>query len=390
MALRDEAGKLLPLLDAAFPAELVTVLDGFLHGCMGAEQVRLLLADYDLHELRPLSSTDADHLLAGVVEPIVTSESGRAYLAQAIVTIPRDHELHVFVPVTLRDERLGVLAMVLPQPVDAGALEGLEDVAVVLAYVLLAASRYTDLFEQARRRQPLSLEAEIQWGLQPVRAFSCTEFSLAGQLVPAYDVGGDSYDWEVNRGTASVSATDAMGHGLNASMLGSLAVMAMRNARRAGASLTERVAAADRAVFHEFGGAQFVTAVALEVDVGSGRMLAVNAGHPHPFRLRAGQAEQVLLEPQLPIGLFEATGYELQAIDLKAGDRLVLISDGVLEAAPRGGVEFGETRLEAALLATAAQPPHEAVRHLVRTLLDYQQGELRDDATILIFDWRGR
>ncbi|MDQ1397438.1 MAG: hypothetical protein QOG64_2697 [Acidimicrobiaceae bacterium] len=389
MSLSDRVGELLPLLNGAFPADLVAVLDRFLHDAVGATSVELLLADYDLRELRPLSTSAEDTLHTGAARSITESEPGRAYLAQAVVTIPHDRQLNAYVPVTLRDERLGVLGVALPQPVDAETLVGLEGVAIVLAYVLLAASRYTDLFEQARRRKPLSLEAEIQWSLQPVRAFGCTEFSLAGQLVPAYDVGGDSYDWVVNRSTASVSASDAMGHGLHASILGSLAVMAMRNARRGGASLTDRVAAADRAVYRQFGGAQFVTGVALEIDLATGTASAVNAGHPCPYRVRHGVIEHVELEAQLPMGLFEATEYVRQPLELRGGDRLVLVSDGVLEAVPPEGEEFGETRLEAAILATAGAPPHEAVRHLVRALLDYQQSELRDDATILMLDWRG-
>lgn len=389
MSLSDRVGELLPLLDAAFPADLVAVLDGFLHETVAAEDVQLLLVDYDLGELRPLTSSPVDSLVAGLAIPVTESEPGRAFLAQAVVTLPKGDRVHAFVPLTLRDERLGVLAVLLPQPVDAKALAGLERAAVVLAYVLLAAGRYTDLFEQARRRRPLSLEAEVQWGLQPVRAFGCQAFSLAGQLVPAYEVGGDSYDWVVNRGTIAVSASDAMGHGLNASMLSSLAVTAMRNARRNGASLAARVGAADRAVYRQFGGAQFVTGIGLEIDLDAAVAVAVNAGHPAPYRVRHGHAQRVALDPQLPIGLFEATRYEHQPFELVSGDRLVLISDGVVEAAPRHGEEFGDTRLEAALLATAGVPPHEAVRHLVRTLLDYQQGELRDDATVLILDWRG-
>lgn len=383
-------GELLPLLNTAFPSDLIEVLDRFLRETVGAEGTSLLLADYDLVELRPLSSTAAEKLTEGLPVSITDSEAGRAYLAQAPVTVAKGSNLHALVPVTLRDERIGVLSVVLPQPVDSEVLEGLRGVAVVLAYVILAAGRYTDLFEMARRRKALSLEAEVQWGLQPVRAFGCQEFSLAGQLVPAYDVGGDAYDWAVNYDTATIAATDAMGHGLNASMLGSLAVIAMRNARRAGAPLAERVGAADRAVYRQFGGAQFVTAISVEIDLVTAQAVAVNAGHPRPIRVRDGRARPVELDAQLPIGLFEATDYRPQPIELLEGDRIVLVSDGVVDASIKGGPEFGETRLEAAILATVEATPHEAVRQLVRTLGDYHQGEQRDDATILILDWRGR
>ncbi len=403
MSLQDRVGELLPLLNAAFPAHIVDVLDHFLAETVGGQDVELLLADYDQVELRPLMSQEGEPLAAGPPRLIDDSAAGQAYRVQATVTVPEDDCLHVYLPIGLRDERLGVLGLRLPQQLDADALTGLTTAAAILGYVILAASRFTDLFEQARRARPLTLEAEVQWGLQPVRAFSCPEFSMAGQLVPAYDVGGDSYDWVVNREFASVYAIDAMGHGLNASMLGALAVTAMRNARRAGLSLTERFSSADDAVHRQFGstaaagvtaatagtGVPFVTATALEVDVTQGTAIAVSAGHPWPYRLRQGRIEQVPLTPQYPLGIFPGTEYAAEEFDLAPGDRLMLLSDGVLEAAPKGGEQFGETRLEAALLATRSTRPHEAVRQLVRALLDYQQGDLRDDATILLFDWHG-
>ena len=389
MTLRDQVGELLSLLDAAFPADIVVILSDFLAHAQSAEAVALLLADYDLQELRPLAASDESRIVAGDPLRINESPAGQAYQVQVVVTVPKGDRIEVHVPVTLREERIGVLSALLPEPVDADVLEGLAAVGTVLAYVVLAAGRYTDLFEVARRRRPLSLEAEVQWGLQPVRAFGGTQLALAGQLVPAYEVGGDSYDWVVNRETVSVSNTDAMGHGLNASLLGALAVTAMRNARRAGLPVADRVAHADRAVQQQFGGSQFVTSFSLDIDLRDSSAVAVNAGHPLPWRIRGGQATPVELEVQLPIGLFEATSYVAQPFELQPGDRLALISDGVLEATPMGGDQFGEARLEAALLATANDPPHEAVRRMVRILLDYQHGELRDDATILVLDWHG-
>ncbi len=392
MSLQQRVGELLPLLNSAFPAHLVEVLDSFLSDAVDAQEVELLLADYDLGELRSLSSQDGDPLVSGRRALIDDSDAGHAYLTQATVTVPEGDSLHVYLPISVRDERLGVLGVLLPQPLGADTVTGLTATADILGYVILAASRFTDLFEQARRTRPLSIEAEVQWALQPVRAFSCPEFSLAGQLVPAYDVGGDSYDWVVNRGVASVYATDAMGHGLNASMLGALAVTAMRNARRAGLELTERFSAADEAIRRQFGAnpytVPYVTAVALEVDITTGQGKALSAGHPWPYRLRDRRIEQIELTPQFPLGVMPGTAYETEDLDLRPGDRLVLLSDGVLEAS-KGGDQFGEARLEASLLATASKRPHEAVRHLVRTLLDYQQGELRDDATVLLFDWHG-
>jgi serine phosphatase RsbU (regulator of sigma subunit) len=389
LSLNDRVGDLLPRLNEAFPADLLDVLGSFLQKEAGASDVALLLADYDLKELRSLRP--GDRAVVGEWVPLVGSDAGRCFATQATVAVPTGDDVRIHVPVTLRAERIGVLSVVLAEPTNADALRGLEGVATTLAYVMQAATNYTDVFEQARRRKPLTLEAEMQWAMQPVQAFASEQFALAGQLVPAYDVGGDNYDWVINRDTVCIAAIDAMGHGVNASLLGALGMTALRNARRAGATLGERAAQADRAIYRQFGGAQFVTGFSMEIDMASGAAIAVTAGHPPPYLLRSGRVTPLELPAQLPLGLFEMTHYDEVPVDLQPGDRLMIVSDGVLEAAPAGGHdEFGEERLEGVIGATASEPPHEAVRHTVEALLDYQQGHLRDDATILVFDWRPR
>jgi hypothetical protein len=96
----------------------------------------------------------------------------------------------VYVPVSLRAERLGVLRVRLAGATPPDVLAGLLQVATVTAYVVFGAGRFTDMYEQARRREPLALDAEMQWNLLPVRAFAGPHFEIAGQLMPAYEVGG--------------------------------------------------------------------------------------------------------------------------------------------------------------------------------------------------------
>src|SRR4029078_12192725 len=92
-------------------------------------------------------------------------------------------------------------------------------------------------FETLRRRRDLGLAAEIQWELLPVQAYELPRFSIAGALQPAYDIGGDIFDYAVSAQLLTVSITDAVGHGLRAAMLSSLTVSAMRNTRRGGATI---------------------------------------------------------------------------------------------------------------------------------------------------------
>jgi serine phosphatase RsbU (regulator of sigma subunit) len=181
-------------------------------------------------------------------------------------------------------------------------------------------------------------------------------------------VGGDSFDYSVETGHLHLSVTDAMGHGLGASLLDSLCVAALRNARRAGADVAGLIAC---------------------VHLDTGVVEVVNAGHPWPYVLRAGRLTELHLPTQLPLGLFSDMRYTQHSFDLLPGDRLVVISDGVADAGPARAQPFGEQRLQGLLLATAGDPPHEAVRHVLRTISDYQQDTFRDDATALCLDWHG-
>jgi serine phosphatase RsbU (regulator of sigma subunit) len=306
---------------------------------------------------------------------------------------------------------LGLLRVRFPGEVSPATLEGLQQAATVVAYVVFAASRFTDMYEQARRHKPLALDAEMQWNLLPIHAFAGPQFEVAGQLMPAYDVGGDSFDYSVESDTLHVSLTDAMGHGIRASLLDALTVSALRNARRADASLVDQVQRAHAAVHGQFnapahrssppGGEPrptqsgplatvlFVTALVARIDLHSGVVSIVNAGHPSPHLIRGGEISQLTLSTQLPLGLLASTRYVEQVFTLRPGDRLFFISDGVTDAGPRGVPPFGEERMEDILLSTLHEPPHESVRHMLSTVAEYQQGNFRDDATALCLDWYG-
>jgi hypothetical protein len=387
MALTELVGRLLPAMDEAFPTELVDVLAGFLAEHASAESVDLLLADYELEHLVRVRRDEPAASQSSV--PVTGTDAGRAFSTQSVVSVPEQAATTVYVPMSLRAERLGVLRVRLIGAVPPDVLTGLLQVATVVAYVVFGASRFTDMYEQARRRKPLALDAEMQWNLLPVRAFAGPHFELAGQLMPAYDVGGDSFDYSVETGVLHLSLTDAMGHGLQASLLDTLTVSALRNTRRAGASLASQAQDAQEALLAEFPPVTFVAAFIATIGLDTGTVDVVNAGHPTGYLIRRGHIEQVDLRAQTPLGLDPGTRYQVQQFSLRRGDRLFLVSDGVTDAAPAGGDPFGEDRLAGVLLATVAVPPHEAVRQVLRTVAAYQADNFRDDATALCLDWRG-
>jgi serine phosphatase RsbU (regulator of sigma subunit) len=236
----------------------------------------------------------------------------------------------------------------------------------------------------------LILAAEIQWELLPVLAYEGDELSVAGALEPAYAIAGDSFDYAVEADQLHVAITDGMGHGLRAALLGSLAVAALRHARRRDRDVLAQVKEAGQVVHDQFGGDQFVTATVATLDKADGAMRVVNAGHPQPWLARGGSVAALDLYADYPLGLFPGVDYREQVVPLEPGDRVLLVTDGVIEASSPDGEELGDERLRELVAATRDQLPTEAVRRITRAVIDHRGGPLRDDATVVCVDWRPR
>jgi Stage II sporulation protein E (SpoIIE) len=114
-------------------------------------------------------------------------------------------------------------------------------------------------------------------------------------------------------------------------LLATVLVGGLRNARRRGVELAEQARLANDALAEQAGESQFVTGLVVRIDLPAATAGIVNAGHPPPLRLRAGQVEQVHLEADRPFGLQAGGGYRVQALPLEVGDRLMFVTDGMLE-----------------------------------------------------------
>jgi hypothetical protein len=395
-------GTLLRDLDQAPPTELVDVCSRWLAESMAARACVLLLADYAEASLEPVAGGPATAQIHP--QDLIDSPAGEAYREQRRVAVAfeqtaeaaagavagelRGPTIVVYLPVSVRAERLGVLAVTLPGiDLSPGVTEVLDDVARVLGHVLTGARRYTDRFEMLRRRRELGLAAEIQWELLPSLAFELPGFSIAGTVEPAYDIGGDNFDYAISAHRLTVAVSDAAGHGLRAALLASLSCTAMRNARRAHCTIVEQADAANRHLVDQFPGPDFVTGLILELDVDSGAGTILNAGHPPPLLMRDGAVSELVIPPALPMGLAASTRYPLHPIRLEPGDRLVLLTDGITEAHQRGEREFGYRRLAALLAEHHDLEPPELVRTITRAVSEACHGELNDDATVVCLDW---
>jgi Stage II sporulation protein E (SpoIIE) len=355
----------------------------------GAASADLLLADYQLSVLQPVA--ELPHTARPL--PIARTPAGRAFVTQQPVLDPAPDAAAVLahLPVTVRGDRLGILSVTVASRPGPDAVAELANLAVAVGHELLVADRDTDLYLQARRRDRLTLAAEMQWQLLPGRASARPEYCLGGHLEPAYSINGDNFDWSATSDHLLLSVSNGMGQGIPAALLTALAVGALRNARRAGLPLEEQVSLADQAVHAQYGGKEYVATLLLRFEFTSGRVLAVDAGSPQLFRQRGDEVVRLPLERQLPLGMFEGTHYREQELPVTPGDRLVVVSDGVHAARSPGGLEYGPAKLAEIIDATSSSTAPEAARQIIHHLIEHHEGaELVDDALVVCVDWHGR
>ena len=180
-----------------------------------------------------------------------------------------------------------------------------------------------------------------------------------------------------------MSITDAVGHQVAAALLATLLVGSLRNARRKGLDLSGHARYANDSLPENAAHGQFVTGQLLRVDLHTRTAAIVNAGHTLPLRLRAGKVEEVALTIEAPFGVLPGKAFEVQPFPLEPGDRIVFLTDGMLER------NAAALDVAAALADSADLHPREVVHELGAAVLHATGGDLKDDATMVCLDWYG-
>lgn len=383
--------RLLLAHQTAQPDALVESLAAAVVG-IGGQDVALFLIDYAHVALTP-------HLavLRTRGEPEVASldgsMAGRAFTSSTVVAAEHDDGWHVWVPVTEQSNRLGVLAVTLPRW-DEELQFLVTELGLAAAPLLLASAQYTDLPHLLRRRQDMDLAAEMQWSLLPPLSFAAAGMTIAGLLEPAYEVGGDCFDYAFNAGILDLVVMDTVGHGLSSAVLASLLVGAYRHGRRAGDDLGELAARIDAAARAFPEQPAFATAILGRLDTSRGTFDWMSCGHPPPIVIRDGAiSSEPGGRPGVPLGigaLGPVVG-DMTQVQFQPGDGVLLYTDGVTECRMPDGTLFGEERLRDLFARehAAGASPHEVVRRLTRTAIEHSRSDLRDDATMVYLRWEG-
>lgn len=370
------------------PPERLTSVVGRAGRELGVD-ITIFLIDFEQRTLRPIEGTSQSERRVFGVE---TTMPGRAYRLVRTVVSRTEGGPRLWVPLLDGVERLGVLEVIPSDPaaVDDPYLVGwCRRLSLLVGHLVTIADRYGDGFDAVRSRRRLTPATELLWALLPPLTAATDSFMLSGVLEPCYEVGGDAFDYSLSERSASLAIFDPVGHTLGSGLIAAVALSAYRSCRRFGGDLAEQVSSIDDNIGAQFSSGAFATGVLAELDLDTGRLRYVNAGHPQPLIMRGGKVVKPLTGGlRRPFGLGDP---ECPIVEesLEPQDWLVMYTDGIVEAKDEAGDRFGVDRLVDFLRREAASqhPPPETARRLIHSVLAHQLGMLQDDATMLLARW---
>ena len=269
------------------------------------------------------------------------------------------------------------------------------DVEPVGFVALLAALGYVAARQTLERDQQLSeiqkeleVAKRIQLSILPVAFPNSANFRVAARYVPMTSVAGDFYDFIVaDDAHAALLIADVSGHGVPAALIASMVKVAATS-QRANAADPARLLAGMNAILCGNTQSQFVTAACVYLDSQSRELRYSAAGHPPMLLLRGGKVLEIA-ENGLILAVFDFATYTNVAHSLESGDRLLLYTDGVVEAANGRGDFFGQEALSALLQQTSELPPSEASGRIVSAVRQWSASQ-DDDLTVLVCDYAPR
>ena len=356
----------------------------------GMRDLSVFVTDFEQRRLVPIPGSAATSSIS-----LDGTTGGRSFTTASQVDEPTDGGVRLWSVVVDGAARLGVMSVTVSH-LDEDDRALADSLAGVVAALLVTRGQCTDAYTALRRSQKFSLAAEMQWDLLPPLSLDSGRVSVAGLIQPAYEVGGDSFDYAVNGETLDFAVFDAMGHGLGSSQLSHLAVSSYRHSRRSGLDLEATYHAMDAAVAARSPDEEYVTCILGRLDLLEGHLTWMNGGHPLPLLVRDGEVLGTLsCKATLPAGLGRSFGSrgvsEIAHDHLLPGDRLFCITDGVVDSHRPGGEDFGRERLVALLReqSRSGLDAAETVRQLSHTVLDHH-GELSDDTTAFLVDFHER
>jgi hypothetical protein len=374
---------------------------------LGITEVRVYLADLQQRHLESLpvpggqggqGQEGAKRAESLVIDSTIAGYAFRTVTIQHLPAGEGRDGYRVWVPLVDGTERLGVLSL-LVSDVGEAMLDRYRALASLAGLVIVAKSGYSDTYSHVRRSARMALQAELIWGFLVPRTFATDRVLVAVTLEPAYEAGGDAFDYSLLGDHLHVSIFDALGHDLAAGLLASVGVASCRSTRRAGGTLSDVARRADNAIAGQFADIRFVTALLCDLDLSTGLFSWIPCGHPPPLLIRGNKViKELARRPWPPLGLggIDSRGEPddgatapVYTERLEPGDRVLLYTDGVTEGRSADGAPVGLDRLSDFIIrhSNDGTSAPETMRRLNHAISEYQRGRLQDDATIVLVEW---
>jgi len=255
---------------------------------------------------------------------------------------------------------------------------------------LLAITLQRQETEEALRAKEAQLiaAAEIQEFLLPKDSVTLPGFSIAGRCYPAEIAAGDHFNYlELPDGSLLVVVGDVSGHGVGPALITAAFHTQFKILADQLSDPAEMVAKVNAVLDASTKGEMFVTLIAGRIDPKSRTLTYVNAGHPPGLIFdSAGNVKASLEAKNVPLAILREVDFILGGpVQLVAGDILLFLTDGAIEAQSRGGPMFGLERAYETVRQNRDKTPNEIVEALYAAVCQHQETErLRDDVTIVV------
>jgi len=238
---------------------------------------------------------------------------------------------------------------------------------------------------RAGRRAEAEEARALQQSLLPETIPQLDGFAIACAWRPSSEVSGDYFDvFALNDDQMALCVADVSGKGMSAASL----MRDLREAVRASApgagSPAELCTQVNQILCSKIGTGKYVTMFYGVIDRRTRRLQYENAGHCLPLLVRAGGAVEFPASFSGVLGLFSHWLYTSQEVLLAEGDKLLLVTDGILAAEGRRGEEFGYQRLIALVNSSDHRGPEPLSRSVLDAVAQYCNQKLRDDASLIV------
>jgi sigma-B regulation protein RsbU (phosphoserine phosphatase) len=237
----------------------------------------------------------------------------------------------------------------------------------------------------AEIRKELEVARRIQLSILPAEFPTSGKFQVAARYLPMTSVAGDFYDFVLANDTrAGLLIADVSGHGVPAALIASMVKLAATS-QRPQANDPAALLSGMNSALHGNTQNQFVTAAYVYLDSHAQEFRYSAAGHPPMLLLRNGSVSEIE-ENGLILAAFDFAAYESKCHSLHPKDRLLLYTDGIIEAANTAGEFFGQDRLSKILRDTAPATAHEAADGIIQAVRQWSTSQ-DDDLTVLVCDY---